>query len=175
MPFLLPCSLVRTAPSTQGHIEAAGIIGCIYYWGQGVAVDYKRALAAYKIGAEGGDAHCQYQLGFLLEQGRGIDSPDYEQALVWYEKAAAQDHPKAVSQLAVMYHEGKAVAPSWRRARELFERAIELGSSMAVEYMYMESVEEMEWLRGRVRELDHVPCPLPPLLKFVIFQIDVLY
>ena len=66
MPILLPRSLVRTAPSSQGHIRAAGFIGAIYNWGQGVAIDYKRAMAAYKIGAEGGHAVCQYQLGFML-------------------------------------------------------------------------------------------------------------
>ena len=102
MPFLVPRSLVCTAPSTQGHIEAAGFIGCIYYWGQGVAVDYKRALAAYKIGAEGGNATSQNQLGFMYQNGQGIDSPDYKQALVWYEKAAAQDLPDAINSLGFM-------------------------------------------------------------------------
>ena len=97
MPFLLPRSLVCTAPFTQGHIQAAAIIGTIYSFGQGVAVDYKRAMAAYKIGAEGGDADCQYMLGSMLHDGEGIDSPDYEQALVWCGKAAAQDHALALA------------------------------------------------------------------------------
>ena len=91
MPFLFPRSLVCTAPSTQGHIEAAELIGSIYYWGQGVAVDYKRAMAGYKIGAEAGNATCQHQLGFMLSEERyGVDV-DYKQGLVWFEKAAAQD------------------------------------------------------------------------------------
>ena len=34
-----------------------------------------------------------------------------------------------------MYGSGKGVAPSWRRARELWERAIELGDSQAVKDM----------------------------------------
>ena len=38
-------------------------------------------------------------------------------------------------QLGVMYFEGKGVAPSWRRARELYERAIELGNAQAVKNM----------------------------------------
>ena len=54
-----------------------------------MAVDYVRALAGYKIGAEGGNADCQFNLGNKYYNGEGIDSPDYEQALVWYEKAAA--------------------------------------------------------------------------------------
>ena len=37
----------------QGHVEAAGMIGSIYGWGQGVVVDYPRAMAAFKVGAGG--------------------------------------------------------------------------------------------------------------------------
>ena len=43
----------------QGHIGAALAVGSIYYWGQGVAIDYPRALAAYEVGAEEGDVACQ--------------------------------------------------------------------------------------------------------------------
>ena len=32
-----------------------------------------------------------------------------------------------------MYQDGKGVASSWRRTRELYERAIELGSLVAVD------------------------------------------
>ena len=135
MPFLIPRLLVRTAPSTQGHIEAAEEIGYIYYWGQGVAVDYERAIVAYKIGAEGGDAYCQHQLGGMFKRGLGIDSPDYEQALVWLEKAADQDEPHAIHQLGVMAALGQAQQPSWRRARELLQRAIDLGNQRAVQSM----------------------------------------
>ena len=132
---MLPRSLVCTAPSTQGHIEAAGFIGGVFFFGQGVAVDYKRALAAYKIGAEGGDANCQYQLGGMLsEEGYGCDV-DYEQALVWYEKAAAQDEPDAFNSLGVMARRGEGQTPSWRRARELYQRSIELGNEQTVEGM----------------------------------------
>ena len=37
--------------------------------------------------------------------GDGVDV-DYEQALPWLQKAAAQDDPDAVSQLGVMYYKG---------------------------------------------------------------------
>ena len=131
MSFLLPRSLVCTAPSTQGHIEAAATIGCIYYWGQGVAVDYARALAAYKIGAEAGDAGCQCSLGFMLShEGYGVDQKDYKQAVVWYEKAAAQESAEALNSLAEMVCLGRGQdqsQPSWRRAIDLLQRASGLG------------------------------------------------
>ena len=120
--------------SHQGHIEAAAFVGCIYYWGQGVAVNYPRAMAAYKVAAEGGDVGCQWEVGYMYYYGLGVDV-DYAQALPWIEKAAAQDDPSGIGQLGVMYFDGKGVTTSWRRAREYYERAIELGDSMSVKNM----------------------------------------
>ena len=107
----------------------------MYYWGKGVAIDYPRAMAAYKVAAEAGDAVSQFQVGYMYSNGHGV-AVDYKLARPWLEKAAAQDDPNAVGQLAVLYCDGKGVAPSCRRARELYERAIELGASeRAVEGM----------------------------------------
>ena len=111
-------------------------MGDVYFWGKGVAIDYERAMAAYKIAAEAGHAASQHQVGMMYYEGLRVGvAVDYEQARPWIEKAAAQDDPDAVGQLGVMYFEGKGVAPSWRRARQHYERAIELGSSKAVKNM----------------------------------------
>jgi TPR repeat protein len=95
--------------SHQGHIKAAEFVGSIYYWGQGVAIDYPRAMAAYKVGAEGGVAACQWQVVFMYYEDRGVDV-NYKQALPWIEKAAAQNHPEAIGQLWDMYVFGEGVA-----------------------------------------------------------------
>ena len=121
-------------PPPQGHLGAAVAIA-FYYCGHGVAVDYARAMAAFKVGAEGGEAECQWQVGWMYLKGHGV-AVDYKQARPWVEKAAAQDDPSAVGLLGLVYFEGKGVTPSWRRARELSKRAIELGEdSLAVENM----------------------------------------
>ena len=100
-----------------------------------MAIDYPRAMAAYKIAAEAGEALSQCQVGAIYFQGGRGGAVDFEQARPWIEKAAAQDHPDAVGLLGGMYFEGEGVTPSWRRARELYERAIELGDSKSVEDM----------------------------------------
>ena len=107
----------------------------MYYWGNGVAIDYPRAMAAYKIAAEAGDALSQYQVGLIyFDGGHGV-AVDYKKARPWLEKAAAQDDPNAIGELGTMYFNDDGVNPSWRRARELFERAIELGNPQAVQNM----------------------------------------
>ena len=126
----------RAPPPSQGHILAAQAIGDIYYWGKGVAIDYPRAMAAYKIAAEAGDAVSQHQVGFMHCEGRGV-AVDFEQARPWFEKAAAQDQPLAVLVLGTMYADGQGVAPSWRRARGFYQRAIKLGDPRTGEGMQM--------------------------------------
>jgi len=97
-----------------------------------VAIDYARAMAAFKVGAEEGDAGCQYLVSTMYKDGEGVDV-DYKQARTWLEKAVAQDYPSALGNLGNMYFEGWGVTPSWRRAREYFERAVVLGSSVSLE------------------------------------------
>ena len=139
---MVPCGRAFSSPITpsppsrrQGHLLAAATIGDIYYWGKGVTIDYPRAMAAYKVGAKGGNALCQWQVGMMYTDGHGVAAVDYQQARPWIEKAAAQDDPDAVGQLGVMYFGGEGVAPSYRRAREHYQRAIELSDQLAVENM----------------------------------------
>ena len=99
-----------------------------------MAQDYERAMAAYKVAAEAGEALSQFQVGTMYCNGEGV-AVDYKPARAWLEKAVAQDHPIAIGQLGVMYFGGEGVTPSFRRARELYQRAIELGDSLSVETM----------------------------------------
>ena len=78
----------------QGHILAAQAIGDIYYCGKGVAKDYERAIAAYMVAAEAGNAMSQHQLSYMYREGIGV-AVDHQQARAWLEKAAAQDYPLA--------------------------------------------------------------------------------
>ena len=108
---IMACSLLLThvCPlACQGHLEAAAHLAGVYYWGQGVAVDYPRAMAAYKVSAEAGLAVCQYQVGCMYLMGYGVTAVDYQQARAWLEKAAAQGFPEAFGQLRSMYWKERA-------------------------------------------------------------------
>ena len=121
-----------------GNAHCQNQLGWMYQHGEGIdSPDYKQALMWFEIGAEGGDAGCQYHLGWMYQYGLGMDSPDYKQALVWFEKASSQDDPDAVSQLGLMASNGFGQTPSWRRAREHWQRASDLGNQRARENMHI--------------------------------------
>ena len=67
----------------------------MYGNGQGVAQDYKLALAWYRKAADQGNANAQFNLGCMYEEGQGV-AQDYKKALTWYRKAAAQGVEGAV-------------------------------------------------------------------------------
>jgi hypothetical protein len=79
-------------------------------------------LADPRSAAEHGDAAAQYLLGQALE---GQQHP--EEARMWYERAAAQDHAAAIHQLAQLYGKGEGGPQDEHKGFELSLRAAELG------------------------------------------------
>jgi len=152
----------------QGHVEAADLIGSIYFWGQGVAVDYARAIAAYKVAAEGGYVVSQYQVGMVYYRGCSVDV-DYEQAIPWFEKAAAQDMPEALTALGGIYYNGQGMPPSFRHAREYWKRAIELGNSLAVENMRV-LTKAIPKVTSRVAKQTTLPCHGPCVVSLTVLS-----
>ena len=62
--------------------------------------DYAAAASAWRPLAETGDAAAQYNLGVLYDEGLGVERDD-ETALLWWTRAAQQDHRLAQHNLAL--------------------------------------------------------------------------
>ena len=59
---------------------------------------YEEALRLYRLSANQGDAHGQYGLGWLYENGKGVKQ-DLKEALRLYRLSATQGHPDAKARL----------------------------------------------------------------------------
>ena len=81
-------------------------IGCCF-WAAAVR-DYTLAAEWYRKAAQSGLAEAQNNLGFLYDQGMGVDRDD-RQAVEWYLMAARQGHAQAQNNLGVMYGTGRGV------------------------------------------------------------------
>ena len=99
----------------------------MYFFGNGVVRDYTRGILAYKIAAEGGHANSQQMLGLLHWIGypdHGIEK-DLEKSYMYSKKAAAQDDVGATVLLGMLAQGEVGGRPSsWRRSRELYQRAM---------------------------------------------------
>ncbi|GHT48462.1 hypothetical protein AGMMS49936_10950 [Endomicrobiia bacterium] len=82
----------------QGDAEAQYDLGEMYYNGERVKQDYKKAFYWFKKAAEHENANAQFHLGAMYSKGEGIEQ-DYKKAFYWFKKAAEQgiDEAKTAS------------------------------------------------------------------------------
>jgi TPR repeat protein len=83
------------------------------------------------MGAEGGNADAQFLIGALYQEGKGTEV-NLEQAVVWYQRAVAQDNPYAMNNLAILYANGLGVKKDMQKALSLYGRAAEAGDGSAM-------------------------------------------
>lgn len=113
-----------------GMAKAMTKVGLRYENGTGVRASEKKAFKWYLRGAEAGDAEGQAYAGFAYEFGQGVRASESD-AVYWYSQAAAQENPDGLAWLGEMYEAGTGVEQNITRARELYQRASELGNEYA--------------------------------------------
>lgn len=69
----------------------------------------------------------QYALGEFFYYGHGDIKQDYEQAGIWYQKAAEQNHPRAMVQMGRLYDSDRLGEPDYEKAYEYYLQAAESG------------------------------------------------
>ena len=65
-------------------------LGMMYYKGEGVPADFRKAAELCKIAANKGQPGCQYYLGLMYVNGEGV-TQDIDTGIGWMRKSAAQD------------------------------------------------------------------------------------
>lgn len=111
--FKLAFHYFLIAAEQHNHTEAIVNLADCYANGIGIEVDLERMLHWYHIAACEPHNHirAQFQLGLCYEEARGLDTPDYQQALLWNQKAAEQGHTRAKSNLGWYYLKGQPGVP----------------------------------------------------------------
>ncbi len=96
--------------------------------------DFKAAMTEWLPLAEGGDAVAQNSVGALYDRGLGVDEDDAT-AAYWYEKAAKQNLPLAMRNLASKYASGHGVPYDETLAEEWYDKAAKMGDPVAIKRM----------------------------------------
>ena len=95
------------------------------------AGDYAAAMREWAAQAELGNARAEFALGALYESGRGVPAVDLQQAVTWYQAAAAQGFPAAENNLALLYAAGRGVSLDPSAAARLWHKAAAAGHPLA--------------------------------------------
>jgi TPR repeat protein len=107
------------------------------------AGNYAEAFKLFTLLAEEGDSDAQFCLGYMYDNGEGVEK-DFQKAVYWYEKAATQGDVYAQFNLAVMYDSGERV--DRQKAVYWYEQAAEQGnihaqSNLGSKYYVGEGIE----------------------------------
>jgi TPR repeat protein len=133
-----PAAVDRIRPATGDGVEEANR-GDAYYYGRGVAKDYKEAFEWYAKSAGRGYAYGLYSLGYMHRYGQGTARDD-RKAAEWLRKAVAKDQADAMYELGMMYAAGLPERDDAEAVR-LYGRAAAKGHPGAmVSYGYMHEV-----------------------------------
>jgi len=83
-----------------------------------------------KAKAETGDTKAQTYLGFCYENGLEVKK-DYEEALKWFHKAAAQNYAEAQRNLGWCYYSGHGVKRDYAEAAKWYRKAADQNNAQA--------------------------------------------
>ena len=100
------------------NAEAQNSIGETYYDNH----DYARAMEWYQKAAAQGHALAQNNIGFLYQNGLGVEQ-DYAKAMEWYQKAAVNGNDVAQNNLGYFYLNGLGTERNYTKAIEWFSKA----------------------------------------------------
>lgn len=107
----------------QNNTDAALNLGTLYYTGQGVPQDFKKAAQLYEIAASAGDVRALCNLGYCYYYGRHQEA-DYAKAFQCFNLGAVlHDDPNCLYKLGDMYRDGKFVKENGKYAFQLYLRA----------------------------------------------------
>lgn len=102
--------------------------------------EYLKALDIFMPMALIGYSEAQYQIGWMYEYGTGIPQ-DSCIATVWFDKAARQNHTRALRSLAFSYMGGEGVRENHKLAYLLMLHAVKKGLSWAKKDLSFISIE----------------------------------
>src|SRR2546428_1690306 len=99
--------VANPARSSLSPIAVVLALSCLSFVGEGQekAVDAKPDVNEVRAKAEKGDAQAQFDLGWMYDEGNGIEQ-DSSEATKWYRKAAERGLAMAQLNLGAMYEIG---------------------------------------------------------------------
>ncbi len=134
IPVVVVCLLIVTSLLSHAITnEALKFRASNFYFGRGVAQDYKRALSLYLRAAEAGDPEAQYIAGGMFFKGFGTEI-NYRRAFELLYKAAGNGKSTVDSQkiLGESFLIGRGVPKNYQQARYWYNLAAEQGDIEAL-------------------------------------------
>lgn len=96
------------AAAANGDREALRRLGFMYYHGESVPQDNRRAVALFEKAAVAGDIQSASNLGKMYEFGMGV-AQDEKRAAMWHLRGAELGDADSQFNISVMYYKGQGI------------------------------------------------------------------
>ena len=106
----------------HGYAPAAYNLGLMYAQGEGAKPDPEMAQRWFRQAADHGSVEAQVKLAEIA-----IGEEKYEDAFLWFNKAADQDDADATFNVGSLYYVGRGVQKDETKATEYYRKAARLG------------------------------------------------
>jgi TPR repeat protein len=116
----------------QGHSPTMMTLAAMYTDRNGIPQDPQLVFDLHRAAAQQGNHYSEFELGRFYRAGY-LGAPDYDQAIAWFQKAAAANYGPADQFLGEMYETGKGVSLDPAQAAMHYQRAADLGVSGAIQ------------------------------------------
>ncbi|MDX1986850.1 MAG: tetratricopeptide repeat protein [Candidatus Obscuribacter sp.] len=122
--------------ASRNYLRAINELACLYFYGEGVPRDLKKAfdlnlkVARLKDADPSERASSEYGVGLAYDKGWGVKR-DLKQARIWYARAAAAGNPHACNNLSNIYMEGRGCPANPALAMSLRRLGVKNGCWMA--------------------------------------------
>jgi len=110
-------------------------LAMMYYSGSGIKKDFSLAHKWLKKSAINGNKLAQLKLGHFYRQGNNLVNQDYNKALYWYFKAAAQKYPPAQYYVGFCYYNGYGIKKDIQKATYWMYLSSKNGYKFAKDFM----------------------------------------
>jgi TPR repeat protein len=128
-------SIEQLLKKARHDVVSMSNVGMRYRHGQGVPVDYAKAMYWYQKAYKAGN------IGVLYQNGLGVKQ-DYQAAMKWYQTAWQMSHlddttegknaaGSAASNIGFLYIKGRGVKEDMNKAYEWYQKGMERGNSVA--------------------------------------------
>ncbi|WP_239427595.1 tetratricopeptide repeat protein [Snodgrassella communis] len=106
----------------RGDADSQFRLGIIFYAGEEVSQDCKKAARYFSMAARQGNVNAQFALGVMYQNGDGVQQ-DYVKAKDFFIQVAKQGNASAQCSLGLLYKNGNGVKQDYFEALKYFQLA----------------------------------------------------
>lgn len=117
--------------SSRWNKDASFKVAQMYLKGDGIKIDFKKALEYFIKANEQGHLDTEYYIGLIYASSSTDLNLNYKEAIKWWKISVEKKDERAQYNLGILYHNGNGTKKDFEKAFELYNDSIANGNNSA--------------------------------------------